>query len=109
MKIYEFARILGILLDNAIEAAEQSNEKLINISFRKDDKNKRNIILIENSYANKEIDIDTIFHKGYTEKENHSGIGLWEVRKLLSKNNNVNLFTTKTDSLFKQQLEIYFK
>ena len=109
MKIYEFARILGILLDNAIEAAEQSKEKIINISFRKDDKNNRNIILIENSYTNKEIDIDTIFHKGYTEKENHSGIGLWEVRKLLSKNNNVNLFTTKTDSLFKQQLEIYFK
>ena len=64
---------------------------------------------ISDSDKNKEIDIDTIFHKGYTEKENHSGIGLWEVRKLLSKNNNVNLFTTKTDSLFKQQLEIYFK
>lgn len=109
MKIYEFARILGILLDNAIEAAEQSKEKIINISFRKDDKNNRNIILIENSYKNKDVDIDTIFNKGFTEKENHSGIGLWEVRKIISKNNNVNLFTTKSDSLFKQQLEIYFK
>ena len=109
MKIYEFARILGILLDNAIEAAEQSKEKFINISFRKDDKNNRNIILIENSYKNKDVDIDTIFNKGFTEKENHSGIGLWEVRKIISKNNNVNLFTTKSDSLFKQQLEIYFK
>ena len=109
MKIYEFARILGILLDNAIEATEQSKEKIINISFRKDDKNNRNIILIENSYKNKDVDIDTIFNKGFTEKENHSGIGLWEVRKIISKNNNVNLFTTKSDSLFKQQLEIYFK
>ena len=109
MKIYEFARILGILLDNAIEAAEQSKEKIINISFWKDDKNNRNIILIENSYKNKDVDIDTIFNKGFTEKENHSGIGLWEVRKIISKNNNVNLFTTKSDSLFKQQLEIYFK
>ena len=109
MKIYEFARILEILLDNAIEAAEQSKEKIINISFRKDDKNNRNIILIENSYKNKDVDIDTIFNKGFTEKENHSGIGLWEVRKIISKNNNVNLFTTKSDSLFKQQLEIYFK
>ena len=109
MKIYEFSRILGILLDNAIEAAEQSKEKIINISFRKDDKNNRNIILIENSYKNKDVDIDTIFNKGFTEKENHSGIGLWEVRKIISKNNNVNLFTTKSDSLFKQQLEIYFK
>ena len=30
-----------------------------------------------------------------------------EVRKILSKNNNINLFTSKTDDLFKQQLEIY--
>ena len=48
-----------------------------------------------------------IFNKGFTEKENHTGIGLWEVRKILSKNNNINLFTSKTDDLFKQQLEIY--
>lgn len=108
MKIYEFARILGILLDNAIEAAETSKEKTINISFRRDDKNNRNIIFIENSYSNKEIDTETIFNKGFTEKENHSGIGLWEVRKIVSKNNNLNLFTTKTDKLFKQQLEIYY-
>ena len=108
MKIYEFARILGILLDNAIEAAETSKEKTINISFRRDDKNNRNIIFIENSYLNKDIDTETIFNKGFTEKENHSGIGLWEVRKIVSKNNNLNLFTTKTDKLFKQQLEIYY-
>lgn len=107
MKIYEFARILGILLDNAIEAAEKSKEKLINISFRKDERNNRNLILIENSYANKDVDTEEIFNKGFTEKENHTGIGLWEVRKILSKNNNINLFTSKTDDLFKQQLEIY--
>jgi len=31
MKIYEFARILGILLDNAIEASNECEEKIINI------------------------------------------------------------------------------
>ena len=108
MKIYEFGRILGILLDNAIEAAENSKEKIINISFRREEKNKRNVISIENSYSNKDVDTEHIFNKGVTEKENHSGIGLWEVRKIISKNNNVNLFTSKTDEFFKQQLEIYF-
>lgn len=34
MKIYDFARILGILLDNAIEASSESDEKIINITFR---------------------------------------------------------------------------
>ena len=33
-----------------------------------------------------------IFNKGFTEKENHTGIGLWEVRKILSKNNNITIF-----------------
>ena len=108
MKIYEFGRILGILLDNAIEAAEHSNEKTINISFRRDSNNHRNTILIENSYSNKDVDTEKIFEKGVTEKENHTGLGLWEIRKILSKNNNVNLYTSKTDTLFKQQLEIYF-
>ena len=108
MKIYEFGRILGILLDNAIEAAENSPEKIINISFRREEKNHRNVIYIENSYSNKNVDTELIFNKGISEKENHSGIGLWEVRKIISKNSNVNLFTTKTDSMFKQQLEIYF-
>lgn len=107
MKIYEFARILGILLDNAIEASKECNEKIINIAFRNDTRNNRQIILIENTYQNKEIDIEKIFEKGVSEKESHTGLGLWEVRKIIKKNNNVNLFTSKTDRFFSQQLEIY--
>lgn len=107
MKIYEFARILGILLDNAIDAASICDEKILNIEFRNDAKNKRNIILIENTYNNKDVDIDQIFNKGITGKENHTGLGLWEVRQILKKNNNVNLYTDKNDKYFLQQLEIY--
>ncbi len=107
MKIYEFARILGILLDNAIEAASECEEKIINIIFRNDEKNSRQLIIIENTYSNKDVDTEKIFEKGVTGKENHTGLGLWEIRKILSKNNNVNLFTSKDKRLFKQQLEIY--
>ena len=107
MKIYEFARILGILLDNAIEASCECEEKIINIIFREDYKNKRQLIIIENTFNDKEIDIDKIFEKGISGKENHTGLGLWEVRKIVKKNNNINLYTTKSDNLFKQQLEIY--
>lgn len=107
MKIYEFARILGVLLDNAIEASCECEEKIINIIFREDYKNKRQLIIIENTFNDKEIDIDKIFEKGISGKENHTGLGLWEVRKIVKKNNNINLYTTKSDNLFKQQLEIY--
>lgn len=107
MKIYEFARILGILLDNAIEASSECDEKIINITFRNDNRNNRQLIIIENTYKNKNIDIEKIFEKGTSEKESHTGLGLWEVRKIIKKNSNVNLYTSKTDKFFSQQLEIY--
>lgn len=107
IKIYEFTRILGILLDNSIDAASESDDKVINITFRNEDKNHRQIILIENSYKDQNISIDKIFDKGVSGKENHTGLGLWEVRKIIKKNNNLNLHTTKNDKYFIQQLEIY--
>ena len=108
MKIYEFSRILGILLDNAIEAAFECDEKLINIIFRKEEKNHRQIVIIENTFKDKELNTDKMFEKGVSGKENHTGLGLWEVREIMKRNNNVNLFTTKNEKFFKQQLEIYY-
>ena len=106
---YEFCRILAILLDNAIEAAKQSDEKLINIKIFKDVQVNRKLIIIENTYNQVDIDLDKIFEKGYSSKEdsgNAHGLGLWTVRKTLNKCNKLNLFTTK-DDMFRQQLEIY--
>lgn len=110
MKIYEFTRILGILMDNAIEAASECEEKIIHVSFRKEENRNRFVMVIENTYANKEIDIDRIFEKDFSTKSNktNSGLGLWEVRQILKKNNNLNLFTTKNEEYFVQQFEIYY-
>lgn len=108
MKVYEFARILGILLDNAIEASDECNDKIINIVFRNDEKRHRQLISIENTYKDKNVDTIKIFGKGISGKENHTGLGLWEVNKILKKNNNVSIFTTKNNKYFSQQLEIYY-
>ena len=108
MPIYDFSRMLGILLDNAIEAAATSNEKILRISFRDSNYNKVQIVEIENSYVNKNIDKDKIFEKGITEKDNHLGMGLWEVKQIINRNNNINLITDPNDLYFKQLLEIYY-
>ncbi len=108
MPIYEFSKILGILLDNAIEASKECDEKEINLLFRESRKNNVQIISIENTYSNKDVDTDKIFKKGVSGKENHSGIGLWEVDKIVKQNNNIVLRTSKDDKFFKQQLEIYY-
>lgn len=108
MKIYDFTRILGILLDNSIEAAKDCEEKLIKVSFRKEDAKHRIIVVIENTYNNKDVNIEKIFDKGFSSKERNTGLGLWKVRQILKRNNNLNLFTTKNKKFFKQQFEIYY-
>lgn len=108
MKIYEFTRMFGILLDNAIEATSECEEKLINIKFRNEPNKNRQLVIIENTFNDKNLNIDEIFQKGVSGKENHTGLGLWEVRKILKKNNNLNLYTKKDNDLFVQQLEIYY-
>ena len=107
MKIYEFSRILGILLDNAIEAIAECDEKIINIVIRNEENKHRQILYIENTYTDKNIDTEKIYEKSFSTKPNNTGLGLWEVRKILKKNNNLNLFTSKNDKFFSQQLEIY--
>lgn len=107
MKIYEFCRILGILLDNAIQATQECEEKHIKVTIRKDNRCKRQLLIVENTYKEKDIDTEKIFEKGYSTKEGNTGLGLWEVRQILLKNTNLNLFTSKDNTYFKQQLEIY--
>ncbi len=107
MKIYEFTRILGILMDNAIEAACECENKIINVCFRK--KGNMQLLIIENTYLDKDINTDNIYKKGFSTKKGNSGLGLWEVRQILKKNSNLNLHTTKKDNFFSQQFEIYIE
>lgn len=113
MDIYDFSRILGILLDNAIEAANQcEKEKIVKIEIRDFKQRKCQILTIENTYTNKNVDINKLFENGYTSKtedtDNH-GIGLWQVSKLVKKHNNVLLDTSKSDKYFTQELAIYYQ
>ena len=107
-KSYCLSRILGILLDNAIEATLDAEEKNINIQFLQEvNGNKR--IVIENTYNNKEVDTTRIFEKNFTTKigKGNSGLGLWKVRSMLDKESSINLMTSKDNKMFKQQLNIY--
>ena len=104
---YEFSRILGILIDNAIEASAICDDKIVKVIFRREPAHNKSIVIIENTYSNKDVDLTEIFKKGFSEKSKHSGIGLWEVQKYVSKTQNLNLVTTKNNRFFTQKLEIY--
>lgn len=104
---YEISRILGILLDNAIEAARECENKIINLEFVFNSKKNMQLIKIENTYKEKDIDVDKIYEKGYSSKKGNTGLGLWKVRQIMKKHTNANLFTSKDETYFKQQLEMY--
>ena len=106
---YELARIIGILLDNAIEAAKKCEERNVYVRFIKDTRVNRKLIIIENNYEEDNVDMSKLFEKGYTTKQNEEGkhgLGLWNVQRILNKRKNLALFTRK-EELFSQQLEIY--
>ena len=104
--IYELSRILGILLDNSIEAARETDEKVINIMIRSDAK--KQIFIVENSCIDNNISTTKIFEKGYSTKENNSGIGLWKVHKILAKNTDIDLFTTVKNNKFTQEFSVFY-
>ena len=107
MEIYKFTRILGILMDNAIEAASECDEKIINVTIRNDIRQNRQLLIIENTYKNKDINLYKIYEKGFSTKPKNTGLGLWEVNKIISQSKNISRFTSKTNKFFKQQIEIY--
>lgn len=108
-KAYVISRMLGILVDNALEATNECADKIVNIQFLKDRKRDKIDIVVENTYANKDVDTCKIFEKNYTTKKDkgNTGLGLWKIQDILKKDNNLELFTTKDENMFKQRIEIY--
>ena len=101
---YSLTRILGILLDNAIEASRECEQKIINLSFQ--DFNEKQLVIVENTYLSKGISVKKIYEKHFTTKNGNSGLGLWKVKKIISQKKNLNLYTTAGTDFFSQQLEI---
>lgn len=108
INIFDFVKIFGILLDNAIEAASKCDEKLVSIHITIDFYNRKQIFKIINTYLDKQIDTKQIFEKDFSTKKIKSGFGLWEVKQLLKKYPKAKLLTSKDNIYFSQKLEIPF-
>ena len=98
-------RILNILCDNALEAAEKSDEPNVTVAVSSD----KGItsLVIENTREEKHIDQNEIWEKGYSTKGSNRGIGLYTVSKLLLEYESIEIRTVITENSFTQKL--YFK
>ena len=102
----DITKIFGVLIDNAIDAALDSNEKEVSIDFT--DEDNKIIITISNTYS-KKIDIKKIGRKGYSSKGKGHGFGLKLVKTILKRNKKLELVTDNDDKYFIQTLIIYNK
>ncbi|MDS0527508.1 GHKL domain-containing protein [Clostridium sp. SHJSY1] len=102
--IVDLSRCIGILLDNAIESAINCINGEIKIGFIK--KNNSIVMAIMNSIENDIPPIYKIYEKGFSTKGDNRGIGLSNLREILSKYSHITIDTIIEENEFKQILEI---
>ena len=98
-------RIVGILLDNAIEASREVDDPELNIALIK--KNDASVlIIIENRIDGAEIDISRVFERHYTTKRDHRGMGLATVKEILTNHPHAIMNTRIEQNFFIHELSI---
>nr|WP_304972553.1 GHKL domain-containing protein [uncultured Schaedlerella sp.] len=100
----DLARILGIFLDNAIEATLETEQPQIGLNIIQ---NKTGVsIIISNRFRDNGIMLHTLKQKGFSTKIGHQGIGLGNAQKIISSYDNVLLETTMKCDYFTQHIEL---
>lgn len=99
-------RVFGNLLDNAIEAAADSEDKYIILHILK--KESSVFFIIYNTFREKP-DLEKIFEKGYTTKGDEHGNGLYFVKEYLEKRDDIYPIFSIERNEFVQSLEIVGK
>ena len=102
-KIKILCRLLGIYLDNAIEAAKETKKKIISIEIYEVDKNIN--IVITNTFDNTN-DISKRNDKGFTTKGHGHGKGLYFAKKMIDKSNWLEESQSILDKYYIQRLII---
>lgn len=106
IEVLDYVRITSILLDNAIEAAEDAENPFVTIVFLKNKKEKEIQLTIENSCSDEPIDIVKIFDKDFSTKGKNRGLGLATIQTILQNYTNLSLQTEYQDGVFRQILMI---
>jgi len=103
----DYSRMIGILLDNAFEAAEETSSKSVELIVRDEDGKLINTII---NTCDKPVDIDRIFEHGYSTKLEPSGEGLPQLRLIQERyrrrGHTIEVIPICKDGLFTQTLVI---
>lgn len=105
MKSVDLVRIIGILLDNAIEACQECEHPSIGFSIMKMDNDIT--FVIKNTYIKHDIDYSKLGSIGVSSKGKRRGAGLYNIKTITNDYDNVIMDTEYEAGYFTQVLEIY--
>lgn len=106
MPTIDLSRIIGIIIDNAIEASENIDEDpLIRIAFLKNSDVSVTFIVM-NKCEDDIPRVHTLFQENFTTKKGNSGLGLSTLKEITESKSNVLLDTTIENNYFVQKVEI---
>ncbi|MDR9833989.1 GHKL domain-containing protein [Staphylococcus coagulans] len=104
MEIIDLSRVLGIIMDNAIEASLTVEDPMIQIAFIKTETSV--LIIIMNKAPKNMPKLHTLFQEGFSTKGKNRGIGLSTLKEITDKTENVLLDTTIENQYFIQKIEV---
>lgn len=105
MDIIDLVRILGIFLDNAIEAALETDTPKMSFVIIQEDK--ETVFFMTNSFIDHHLQISELSKAGTSSKGSSRGIGLYNVAQIISHYDNLFLDTHTQGDTFMQVLHIY--
>lgn len=101
--VEDICKIIGVYLDNAIEAVEDLDKREIQLDFYNID-DYMYISVVNNYQGN--LDLDKLNDAGYTTKSNGHGYGLALVNEIVENNKILSRETVVDNFIFKQVLKI---
>ena len=105
IKTTPLSRILGIILDNAIEESEQCDEPLIQLGLLK--KDNTHLIIVKNNCRTDLPNLSQLFKEGYSTKGENRGLGLNILKELIDETPNATLDTEIKHQQFIQKITIH--
>lgn len=103
INVWDFVRCLGILTDNAVEAAQDAKEPWVEIILLVQDR--RLFLRISNPYVNR-IDPGEMWDDGWSTKGTGRGLGLAGYRRILEKYPHASSCTSWEGGVFVQELTV---
>ena len=97
-------RMLGIYLDNAIEASMETEHPIVNFHLGK--MNQDIVFIISNTFIDRGLSVAQMYKKEITTKGRGHGIGLSNVSEILNRYDNIYYETLIDGGMFIQQIRI---